>query len=400
MKHIFIFFILFLGVYISYSQNLTFKLIDSKNGKPIPYASIKTGAHSGVISNEEGYFSLNPEVIKTHEITISCLGYETKTLNFETIKSLNYIVTLNEAINQLNEVYLSNRKPNVDSIIARVKRNLNNNYNTELNKYNIFYRTTEHVDFKNLDFEIEKASHVSSKNLNEANKQLTALSKEITTSNIVQLTDVKAELMTLNIDSSKLKVHKATKLIDHKKDFSVDNIQEKAQNIVLKYLDTTKTYKVKTGFFKVEDSMSLKSQEFKSDNKNEYQVSNLKHATSSLLRKSLFSKISFINTLLDHNLYDYSLDDIAYNNGELTYIINFEPRKGKAKLTGKLYVTDTDYALTRLDYKFYKSRHGGKFNLRLILGIKYVENVSEGTYIYEKGDDNKSNLVFLLEYIF
>mgnify|MGYP000173919412 CR=1 FL=1 len=38
----------------------------------------------------------------------------------------------------------------------------------------------------------------------------------------------------------------------------MDDIQEKAQKIVLSYLDTTKTYKLKSGMFKIEDSLSLK----------------------------------------------------------------------------------------------------------------------------------------------
>ena len=44
-------------------------------------------------------------------------------------------------------------------------------------------------------------------------------------------------------------------------DFSIDDVQERAQKLVYKYLDTTTTYKLKSGLFKIEDSMSLKSDE-------------------------------------------------------------------------------------------------------------------------------------------
>ena len=74
MKQHFAFFILFLGFHLSSAQNVTAKLIDGINGKPIQYASIKTGANSGVISNEEGYFSIHFEGIETNTISISCLG--------------------------------------------------------------------------------------------------------------------------------------------------------------------------------------------------------------------------------------------------------------------------------------------------------------------------------------
>ena len=389
MKNLFITLFILLSSTTIFPQNITAKLIDIKTKNPIQYATIKTGEHSGVISNEEGYFSFNPENSKDQTVSISCLGYQNKTLHIEDFKALKNVIALEEAINQLSEVYISNKIPNADSIISKVNRNLSHNYEMNLNKYNIFYRTTDYVDFKNLNFEIEKASHVNSQNLDKANKGLDSLSRQITTSNIIQFSDFKGELFSLNQDSTKLIVNKATKLLDHKSDFSNEKVQNKAQDLLLKYLDTTKTYKVKTGLFKVEDSLSLKNEEFKNDKPNEHEVSQLKSATSSLLYKSLFHKNSFLKTILDSNLYEYTFIDILYNNDELTYIINYKPRKGKAKFTGQLYISDASYAVTKVDYKYYNSRHGGKLNLRLILGVKFIENVSEGIYIYQKNSENK-----------
>ena len=372
----------------AFSQTITAKIIDKTTKSPIPYATVKTGEYSGVITNEEGFFTINTDNNTITTVSISCMGYQAKDISIETIKSLNYLIPLEEAINQLDEVYLSNKRPNVDSIMARVKQNISKNYNINLNTYNLFYRSTEHADFKNLDFEIERASHVSSKNLDMANAEFTQLSKDIINSNIVHFTDVKGALHTLNQDSSKMEVVKVTKLLDHKKDFSLDKVEEKAKTLVLKYLDTTKTYKVKTGIFKVEDSMSLKEEEFKDKKPETYNVSSAKYGTGSLIKKATFSNNSFLNTLIDPDRYDYELEDINYNNNELVYIIRFTPNRSKSKLTGTFVVNHGDYAITRVDYSYYKSRHGSKFNLRLILGVKYIENVSEGTYIYEKQSDN------------
>ncbi len=371
------------------SQNITAKLIDHSNKTPIPHATIKTGKHSGVISNEEGYFSLNSTDINDKLITISCMGYQSKTLNLETIKKLNYIISLKEALNTLNEVYISNKRPNADSIIARVRAKLDENYDINLKKYSIFYRGTDYSNFKSLDFEIEKASHVKSKNIRRANYSLDSLSKHIRMSNIIDFSDFKGELLTLNGDSSKLVVNKATKLVDHKNDFSIDAVQEKAQSLILKYLDTTKTYKIKTGIFKIEDSLSLDDENFKGTGKQEHNISDLKSITGSLLGHSMFVGNSLLKTILDPKLYDYTYEDMGYNNNELTYIISYKPRKGKAKYTGKLFIADESYAITKVDYKYYGSRHGEKLNLRFLLGVKFIQNVSEGTYIYEKNSENK-----------
>ena len=121
MKHVLILISFFVISVASFSQQITGQLIDKNTGKAIQYATIKTGKYSGVISNEEGYFTINNEDYKTKTITISCLGYQEKTISVADIEALNFIIPLEEAINQLNEVYISNKVQNADSIIARVR---------------------------------------------------------------------------------------------------------------------------------------------------------------------------------------------------------------------------------------------------------------------------------------
>ncbi len=369
------------------AQSITARLIDKSSEKPIPYGNIKTGKYSGVISNDEGFFTIQ-SAEDNISITISCIGYENKSLTIKEIKALNFVIELQEAINQLDEVFISNKAPNADSIIARVKVKLNNNYNFNLQQYNMFKRNTDHVDFKSLEFEIDKASNVKKKKLEDVNNSLTALVNQVKNSNMIQFSDVKGKIFTLNKDSIKFEVEKATELLDYKNDFSIDNIQEKMQNIILTYLDTTKTYKLKTGLFKIEDSLALNDENFKEDNKSEYKVSHLNSETKSLLKRVQFYKNAFLSKLLNPYLYEYNFEDVGYNNGELTYIISYTPRKGKSKYTGKFYISDETYAITRVDYKYYKKRRGQKFNLRLLLGVKYIENVSEGTMIFEKDSSN------------
>ena len=208
MKYIIALTIICLTSFSIYSQNITVKVIDSKTGNPVQFASIKTGKHSGVISNEEGYFTIRTEDEKLESLAISCLGYQNKTISIQKIRDLDFIINLEQAINQLDEVYISNKAPNADSIITKVKSKLAINYSNNLNKYTIFRRATTNIDFKNLEFEIEKASHVKKKNLESANDNLKALSKKIRESNMVQFKDFNGEFYALNKDSSKIVVTK------------------------------------------------------------------------------------------------------------------------------------------------------------------------------------------------
>ena len=308
------------------AQSITVRLIDKSSENPIPYANIKTGKYSGVISNEDGFFTISCED-NNKSITISCIGYKNKSLTIKDIKAFNYVIKLQEAINQLDEVFISNKVPNADSIIAKVKSKLNDNYNFNLQQYTMFKRITDHVDFKSLEFEIDKASNVKKKQLENVNNNLTALANQVKNSNLIQFSDIKGTVFTLNKDSIKLEVEKATELLDYENDFSIDNIQEKMQNIILTYLDTTKTYKLKTGLFKIEDSLALNDENFKEDNKNEYTVSYLNTETKSLLKRAQFYNNAFLSKLLNSDLYEYNFEDVGYNNGELTYLIFLKKEK-------------------------------------------------------------------------
>lgn len=369
------------------SQNITARLIDTNTGKPIPFAAIKTGENNGVISNEEGYFTIHA-TDQNQTVTISCLGYTNKTLSVQEISDLHFIIPLEEAINELSTVYISNKKPNADSIIARARRNLSKNYKTNWYKHDIFSRETAYMDFDKLDFDIEKASHVKKKNLEQANTSLDSLSKAIINSKTKHFKDFKGVLYVGDASQTKLSVQKATELLDQKNNLSIDEVQNRTERVILKYLDTTLTYKLKTGLFKIKDSLSLKDKDKQKLKKNDYGIKTLKGQADHLLQRAQFANNSMLSKLLDANLYNYRFVDVSSFNDELIYIINYSPRRSKAKYTGTLYITNDTYAITRANFKFAEGKRGEKFNLKLFLGVKYVENRRQGTVIYQKDSLN------------
>jgi len=383
MKYTFLTIIIFLNSLTLFAQNLTAKLIDQNTKSPILFASIKTGEFSGVISNEEGYFTII-DASKDTALTISCLGYKSKTLNMREVRSLNFIIPLEESISELNTVYIVNKRPNADSIISRARQHISSNYENNYYKHKVFSRETAYVDFKDLNFEVEKSSHVKKKDLESANKSLDSLANAIINSKTMHFKDFKADLYVADSSRTKLMVQKATELLDQKNDLSIDEVQNRAQHVILKYLDTTLTYKLKSGLFKIEDSLSLKNEGLKDSINNEYTVRNLRDQTNELLKRSKFYDESMLSKLLDADLYDYSLLDISNFNDELIYVIGYKPRRSRAKYTGKLYIIDDSYAITKVDFEFADGKRGEKLNLRLLFGVKYVENVRKGTVIFQK----------------
>lgn len=397
-KHI-VTLILFFFSHIVLGQSFTARIMDVSQN-PIAFATVQTAENKGVISNEEGYFTINLEDNNIKNVEISSLGFTSQTMTIEEIKLNNLTIVLEEYINVLSQVYVSNSIPNANEIINKANTNLSTNYSNENIKYNLFFRNTSFVDFNTLDFNIDKVSGLKKKQLIDANVALEKLTNSIIESEAVFYRDYVADLLIQDKENSKLEVYKATSLLDKKRSFSIDDIQDKAQHLILTYLDTTKTYKLKSGLFKIEDSLSLKSADLKEKeetHKTEYETKNLASETHELIHKSQIYNETRLRNILNTDLYSYQFDNTTVFNEELVYIISYSPRKAKAKYTGKLYITDEDFAVIKLDYKYAKGKRGQKFNLKLLLGVKYIENVKSGTMIFKKDEQNIYQPLYLKE---
>lgn len=227
--------------------------------------------------------------------------------------------------------------------------------------------------------------------MEDANNELKVLTNSIKTSEAVFFRDYIADLYIKDFENKKLNVHKATTLLDKNRSFSIDAVQEKAQSLILKYLDTTITYKLKSGLFKIEDSLSLKKEQQKEQKKDSIKTFTTEELTSetyNLFNASTTIDKTRLRSILNSELYEYKFKEITVFDGKIVYEILYEPRKSKAKFTGKLYISDEDFAVIKLDYKYAKGKRGQKVNLKLLLGVKYVENIRIGTILYKKNTDN------------
>ena len=214
---------------------------------------------------------------------------------------------MNEQVNQLDEVFLSNKTPDVDVIIRKTNENLSTNYQSEELKYKLFFIETSYNDFSKIEFEIDKASGIKKQELASVNKSLDSLTTSIKNNESIQFKDYLSELILLKQENYKLNVIKVTELIDSKKDISIDEIQEKAQSLFLKYLDTTKTYKLKTGLIKIEDSLSFKDSKLKEQEVDkyeyEYEVADLRSDSHEQLKKAQIYDNTILKNILDKSLY-------------------------------------------------------------------------------------------------
>jgi hypothetical protein len=165
--------LLFLSFLFSFSglaqtkEILAGKVVDSKTGGPVPYASIRVKNKSiGVISNDAGDFQL-PMWVKAHgdTIIVSSIGYSTGRFSFNIFNSTS-ITTLGiaPAVTELSEAVVVGKKrrgwngktePSTTGIVQRAIRYIPKNYPQAPFSYVGYYR----------DYQVRTGSYV---NLNEA----------------------------------------------------------------------------------------------------------------------------------------------------------------------------------------------------------------------------------------
>jgi hypothetical protein len=396
---------------IGSAQNIKGKIIDKATGESIPYANIIINNSENLISNAEGIFSLSESNSSDQTLlTISYLGYVNQQLTVGTLKKQDFEIALAPGIFELNDVKVSNEKPNPYEIMANVKANLSTNYKSDgaPSKDVIFYRQSDYFKPKIIEVEIEKSTGFTKQALKKANNDLKSFSNNLIAYPPKEFTDILCNYYTTNIKKekkinfiSKLDVLKATKLKNEGSAASSDELEKKALNMMLQHLDSTKYYRVKSGLFGSRDSISLrkdfnrkKEQQKSKEIKN--QLAATKANLNSFLMRNNFAQSNKFNFVSKPELYDYKYEGTTYTeDNEFAYVLTFKPRRSKAKFSGKLYVSENDYAVLRVDYTLDEGEKLNNFNMKLLLGIKASQNLSKATIIYKKKADDSG---YFLQY--
>ena len=392
-----------LSLQVGIAQNIKGKIIDTNTNESIPYANILINKSESLISNAEGYFTLSEKNSQDNTILlISYLGYANKEITVTILKNNDFTVALTPSIFELNDVAVSNKKPNPYEIMANVKANLTSNYksNGAASKDLLFYRNSEYFNPQTIEVEIDKSPGFNKQALVKVNADLKSFSNSLIRNPPKEFTDILCNYSTTNVFKdgktsflSKLDVLKATKLKNEGSAVSSEDLEKKAMNMILQHLDSTKFYRVKSGLFGSRDSISLrKDWNQKRDQKKTKEIKNQLTATKMNLNSFLignnFSQSEKYTFIKKPELYDYKYEGATYTTeNEFAYIISFTPRKSKAKYVGKLYVSENDYAVLRADFTLDEGEKLNGFNMKLLLGVKAAENKSTGTIIYKKKSD-------------
>ena len=394
--------LLILMVPIGLAQSLRVKIIASATGEPVPYANISVNAIENLVSNGEGYFSLSENNSQDATvILVSYLGFVNQQLTVGQLKNQDLTIKMLPAMYELEDVAISNEKITADQIMATVKANLKTNYQTseKANKDKIFHRTTQYFDPSKIEVEINKSTGFSKVALDKVNNDIQSYARKLIAHPPVSFTDVLCNYYSVKtkksdkfVFTSKLDVLKATILKNEGQSTSLEDLEKKGKELMLKHLDTTKFYRFKSGLIGSRDTISFSEEFNRKLNKDTVKTKQLAQAKSDLnriMRKGNILTNKNLDFIQNPDWYTYTLEGTTFTNkNEYAYVLTFKPRKSKAKFVGKLYVSDGDYAILRAEYALEDGERLEGLNLKLLFGIKFSINISKGTMMYTKSSSD------------
>lgn len=373
------------------AQDVTAKLVDSKTGEGIPYATIQFDTNSGIITNEEGLFSLRHSAIPESQdsLYISCMGYEKLAISVERIK--DSIIQISPKAIDLDEVFLFDKEMEVEEIIALVKERLPDNYNNSPVKQRMFFRQSSLNNLNKFDIEFKKSTiEELSESFLDSVIGLIPRSSAYYTESLCDFYKAPGE--------HRLQIEKAAELYDKDNEGSMEALSEKLERIFRENVKPNSYLKIKSGIFgtkmELDSVMDAEETEEVSDTtaqqeKKQYFLSNRKRAIHNIYASLFFNDESKLNFLEKSNRYEFSLKGYTKIDDAGVYIISFVPKRSE-DFQGTLYINIDDYAVIRLEYENVKSLR----RIRL-LGLSYEEQLYRGTTLFAKGSNGKYELRFL-----
>ncbi|MDT0691126.1 carboxypeptidase-like regulatory domain-containing protein [Salegentibacter sp. F188] len=396
-RSFFYFFFFLFFVQLSSAQEISAQLLDRVSKQPVPYATIQYGTNKGVVTNDEGIFSIPSEGTDA-TISISSLGYETVEVDIVKIKGIIYLEP--QSI-QLSDIFLSDKNLTGKEIIERVIASVDSNYNFNLTKKRFFFRRSYFNKINQLDLEVENST-IAELDQNFMNEVV---------DNIPHYADSYNEYFGDfygNYDKQKVQLIKAAKLDNPVNEESLEEITGRMEKIFQKKIGEGTYVKIKSGIIGVKvDGMEFQEEisetneaakpkiktpeeleKEKADKQKEVQAVAGKFVQRQL-RKMFWNEDNTFDVFEKARKYRFAVDGYAQLDNSVVYVISFEPKRG-ADFKGKIYVNTEDFGVHRLDYENVKAISSFK-----LFGISTKDDVYRGKMIFSRGMDGKYNPKYL-----
>lgn len=340
------------------AQLLKGKIVDAQTQEPLGYASVQLSQHYGVISNQEGDFSLLQKDFPAEALVhISHIGYEEIQI---AIKDLvrQPVIALQPSSLLLKEVVLGPALT-VSQILQKYVENSSKNHTGSGIRVRYFSRSKETYVPKRFEIDLKKISFANKKELQE---KIEAFEKRFHNREITGFTETMTDVYFT--PKGMVTNHlKALKLLDPQ-GLNMDNFQDKFFEHTFKQLESPYTYRINSGIIPLEKKASIK--EINTDAKAADTLKN-----SSGFYALGYGSIGHRDFIRKQENYEYTLHGTQTINGMACYHLTFHPKKNKAKYVGELFINTDDFGLVYYKYELAPEKSDFKLNLKWMLGVKF-----------------------------
>lgn len=372
---------LLLSVVNVFGQQIT--VLDSLTYNPIPFVHVYDGS-KGVVANQDGAFYWGvPET--GDSLSISCLGYASKTISFSQIRDTIYMTA--KAV-ELQPIIVNNRSLTGSEIIDSILSNTQKNYGFGLFSSEVFVFKHDSYDIDKMDIEIEKST-IDELDQNFVDEILNQLPKQEQYRSYT-----KSKLLGGNhTESYKLEVLKAAKLKDSMIVDAYDSMEETLNGILKKKVKKDSYFKIKSGpllsikvnnnTIEAVDTVTQKKETLTPERFAKGELSFLKSVQQNTFDEegkwllpflTKTSKYTFINT------------GIVYDFSSPAYKISFTSN-GKKRYNGYLLVDIYDFGVYKIVYR--SNLHESRIKL---FGFFYEERLNNKEYVFIKNPFNNYRL--------
>lgn len=384
----FLFIISLIGNQSVYSQTVSGILKDKETNETLPFVNINSTGTYGVITNLDGEFIIQTKYLSAEDsLVFSSMGYQSKRMALQDIDKKT--IYLHPTFFEIGEIYLTNKQLTPEEILEKVIENISMNYDSGFQKYSIFKRKEEVSKNNEIDIDFRKMNILNRAERKDFNQEL---------KNVIQKGDVENQIYQDSYfhlyqnDETEFKLDPilATRLEDPDKDTSVERALEDAMKIIKEKLKSANTFKVKSGLFKIQDSLKIQA----NSNMDSLDIKSSKDELVQLIKKYDFAQAIDFDFITKPQNFHYNINAITNLDDELVYEINFEPRKSKFKYQGKLYIAIDSFAIVKMDYQIIEPQKSSGI-LKFTLGIQHHLNAFSETVVFQKNKSGKYNLKYI-----
>lgn len=348
----------FLGSISLSAQVLKGQIIDAQTQEPIGYASVQLSPNYGVITNQEGYFSLLQKDFSAEtEIQISHIGYDEVKITIAALQK-QPVITLNPSSLALKEVVVG---PTLTAaqILQKYLENSTKNHALSGIRVRYFTRSKETYVPKRFEVDLKKISFANKKELQE---KIEAFEDKFNNKEIIGFTEKMTDVY-LTPKGMVTNHLKALKLLDAN-GLNMDNFQDKFFEHTFKQLQSPYTYRINSGIIPLEKKASMS------------EISSDANAADTLKNSNGFYALGYGNIshrefIRKQDIYDYTLKGIQTINGMACYHLTFGPKKNRAKYVGELFINSDDFGLVYYKCELAPEKSDFKLNLKWMLGVKF-----------------------------